>query len=149
MRASRLLFVIALICGITAPLGLTPSAKAISENVVDAGWLVKPSTGGYAIETYCPSNMAVVGITIATSVALSHPYLQDFRILCNDGPVPEKGSNFSPVSRTFVSQPPGNATVRQEFCPSGSVIIGLRMATKEYVRDIAPVCLYRDRRVNS
>lgn len=140
MKSSRILLILTLLSSLTLTFNFANIANAESDYVIDTGWLIKPSTGGYATETYCPTNMAAVGITISTILEQSRPYLQDFRIKCLDTPMPAKGKSYSPVTKTFVSQSPGNSYIRDEYCPSGSVLIGLKMSTKSYVRDIAPVC---------
>ena len=144
MKRRNILISALLALSFLAPIQLTSSAFAESKNVMVKGWLIKPSMGGAATETYCPAGMAAVGITISTTLEPSRPYLQDFRIKCLDSPIPAKGKSYSAVTRTFVSQSPGNTSVRDEYCPSGSVLIGLKMATEAYVRDIAPVCAQAD-----
>lgn len=140
MVSKRLSLKILLVFSLLAPLQLGSFAYAESSDVLTKGQLVRPGGGGYPRVTFCPPNMAAAGITMQTNI-LSSGLLLDLRIECIDQGMLEKGVNsYSPYTKFYGGVERADIPVRTLLCPEGSLLVGLRMSTSLYIRDMFPVC---------
>ena len=140
MVSKRLSLKILLVFSLLAPLQLGSFAYAESSDVLTKGQLVRPGGGGYPRVTFCPPNMAAAGITMQTNI-LSSGLLLDLRIECIDQGMLDKGVNsYSPYTKFYGGVERADIPVRTLLCPEGSLLVGLRMSTSLYIRDMFPVC---------
>ena len=139
MMSKRLSLKILLVFSLLAPLQLGSFAYGEPSDVLTKGQLVRPGTGGYPRVTFCPPNMAAAGITMQTNIG-STGLLIDLRIECIDQAMLDKGVNsYSPYTK-FYGRSESDIPTRTLLCPAGSLLIGLRMSTNFYIRDMFPVC---------
>ena len=84
--------------------------------------------------------MAAVGITLNTDLK-GAGLLMDFRIECIDKAMLDRGINsYSTYTKFFGTPADPKMTIRTIMCPQNSLLMGLRMSTSAYIRDIAPMC---------
>lgn len=137
--SKRLLLNILLVFSLLAPVQLGSFAYAESSDVLTKGQLVRPGGGGNPRVTFCPPNMAAAGITMQTNIG-SSGLLIDLRIECIDQAMLDKGINsYSPYTK-FYGRSESDIPTRTLLCPAGSLLIGVRMSTNSYIRDMFPVC---------
>jgi hypothetical protein len=84
--------------------------------------------------------MAAAGITINTNLNNAE-LLLDLRIECIDLAMLGKGvKSYSPYTKLYGRIADPTLPTRTIMCPQNSLLIGLRMSTSSYIRDIAPIC---------
>lgn len=140
MKRRNILISALLALSFLAPTQLTSTASAESTDVIVKGGLVRPGGGGTPRVTYCPPSMAAVGITLNTDLK-GAGLLMDFRIECIDKAMLDRGINsYSTYTKFFGTPADPKMTIRTIMCPQNSLLMGLRMSTSAYIRDIAPMC---------
>jgi hypothetical protein len=140
MKSKKVLMIALLAFSFLAPLHLSSTASAESSDVLAKGDFIRPGSGGYPTETYCPPSMAAAGITLSSKLETGS-FLPDLRIECIDKAMLEKGKiEYFPHTKILVTPGQNNDFIKTVFCPTGSLLSGIRASVNAWVRDIAPVC---------
>jgi len=127
----------------TSTVSLSFGQSAGSSTTNYSGSLIRPSNGGQFTTASCPQGEVAVGLRVSNTIgAVTFNFVQLLQIYCANASTISYGPSTTDQV-TFVNQGPGNASSNIAFCPTGSAISGLNLATGAYVKDIGFSCIDR------
>lgn len=142
MKLNKIAMSALLAISFIAPLHSSTSASAESTDVLAKGALVRPGSSGAYVETYCPPGMAVVGVSASPIIPYYSATIRNFQMQCLGTPMPSEGTRYSQFTRILMDQRNKDDSVRDAYCPVGSVLLGVRATESEqsFIGDVGLIC---------